>query len=158
MDFFDAVNYKRTMAIHRDCIGQPWTHLTNEQSIVLFCRNILPRIVPELSPCKSWSEVPPGQNLLAAMGSTVHALLDCKDNGLAEGLDWCPSSRLIETHRHAGKASIRHVQKLQSKNKPLSNARIRTAIEAYLQGAFIFGNGKEGRKVQHALERLSNQY
>ncbi|CZR67180.1 uncharacterized protein PAC_17079 [Phialocephala subalpina] len=144
VDLQEALKNKQSMGIRRVLVNQPWTHLTVENPVVFFCRNFRAPIVPASITCKSWSSVPPQQNLLVAMGSAVRTFLDSRNDGLAEGLHWCASSpKLIETHPKAGNASIRHIQKLQSKRKPVSNAKVRAAIQSYLQGAFIFGNGTE---------------
>ncbi|KAF8859002.1 hypothetical protein BDZ45DRAFT_371254 [Acephala macrosclerotiorum] len=144
VDLQEALKNKQSMGIRRALVNQPWTHLTIENPVVFFCRNLRPPIVPASITCRSWSNVPLYQNLLVAMGSTVHTFLDSRNDGLAEGLHWCASPpKLIETHQEAENASIRHIQKLQSKRKPSSNATVRAAIQSYLQGAFIFGNGTE---------------
>ncbi|KAE8447139.1 hypothetical protein EG329_011123 [Mollisiaceae sp. DMI_Dod_QoI] len=159
VDLQDAVNNTRPMQLHRAEVNQPWTHLRTEHPIVLFCRNILPPILPDSNICKSWATVPPDQNLLVAMGVTMHTLLDRRENGLAKDLDWCASPSLMETHENAGNASIRHVQKLKSlksRREPLSNEKVRVAIQRYRQGAFIFGNGTERRCCAPSKSSTSN--
>ncbi|KUJ07157.1 uncharacterized protein LY89DRAFT_369328 [Mollisia scopiformis] len=143
VDLIDAINNKRPMAIRRVEVNQPWTHLTTERPLVLFCKDIPPPIVAVSNSCKSCSNVPPQQNLLVATASTVHSLLDYQDYGLAEGLNWCASKNLIDRHESTSNAPVQYIQKLQSKKKPSSNTKIRAAVQSCLRGAFIFGNGTE---------------
>lgn len=69
---------KSTLKVKEEVVNQPWAHLAQDGRLVLFCKGMGRLIVPSpsASPCRSWQQVPPGQNYLAAHGIDLSLLLE----------------------------------------------------------------------------------
>jgi hypothetical protein len=144
VELVDAANMESLMHIKRVHVDQPWAHLTGEQPLVLLFKNIPAPIFPDCDNlCEDWTTAPTQQNYLVAMGLAVQSLLERREDGLAERLEWHHQNQLIKTHRPGIKIPIHHSQKLRAIRKPLSNETVRQRMESYVHSCFIFGNGKE---------------
>jgi hypothetical protein len=144
VEFRDVANMETSIRIKTVKVSQPWAHLTSEQPLVIFSRNIQPPIVPESSSlCKTWRLVPPNQNYLVSMGLAVSSFLERRNEGLADGLDWNFRPELVQSHKPSKSEPVNHAQKLVSKRRPRPNSPIRRMLLNYRNGCFVFGPDTE---------------
>lgn len=144
VEMIDAANSKTPIRFKMVQVNQPWAHLTSEQPIVLFSKNIPPAIIPSCENlCESWATVPPRQNYLVAMGIAARVFLERRDDGLAKGLEWRSNRQLVQCHKHQQRTPIYHSQTLELNRKPRSNGPTLHSIKQYPNSCLIFGKGKE---------------
>jgi hypothetical protein len=144
VEFLDAVNMEKSIRIKAVKVGQAWAHLTSEQPLVIFSKNIEPPIVPESkSLCKTWRIVPPNQGYLVLTSLTISSFLERRHEGLADRLDWNYRAELIQSHKPGKKISVNHTQKLVSRRKLRGNSPIRKMLLMYPNGCFVFGPDTE---------------
>lgn len=138
--------------------NQPWTHIAEEESLVLFCSGLGQAIQPEFTSfqmgglCQLWSN--PGlasfgedSNYLIATGRTIMCLL--KKNRTKNLIRLSPSIRwkldeakpLFSLHKYQkGESFCHHVQLLESNHDhdEDSEQRIGKVVTLYIDGALVF--------------------
>lgn len=146
VEFIDALNMEASIRIKTVQVGQPWAHLTSEQPLVIFSKDIQPPIIPNISGlCQSWKIVPPQQKYLVSMGHAVLSFLERRNEGLAAGLDWNTRRELVQFHALGKNLPVSHTQKLIARKKPRSNSPIRKMISQHRNGCFVFGPDGENQ-------------
>jgi hypothetical protein len=149
-------------------VDQPWSHLTNDQSTVICCKNFGQAIVATPGGlCYTWSKVPQKKNYLAMTGQAIHYFLGKHSSGLSTEFEWLMKTPLIKQH---GQPIVTHTQQLKEKvtasfgklkdkvlgktSRPntegiLSNIELRNAIDP--QSCLLFTAQKGEECKQQAL-------
>jgi hypothetical protein len=94
---------------------QPWSYLTNDQSTVIFCKNLGQAIVPTTRGlCDPWLKVPKNKNYLVMTGQTIHYFLRKNSSGLSKELKWHMNEILIQGHHEPHEGVAIHTQQLKA--------------------------------------------
>jgi hypothetical protein len=144
VELLDAMHGNPTIRIKTAKVDQGRAHLMHEQPLIIFSRHIEPPIIPEHSSLrKSWQVIPSNRGYLVSMGHAISSLLDRREEGLADGLDWNFRTELIQSHKPGKIESVNHAQKLVSKRKARSNTPLRRLMLNYQNACFVFGPDAE---------------
>ena len=123
-EFLMAKGPEKVISIKYIKVDQPWSHLTNDQSTVICCRNFGHAVVAAPSGlCSTWLKVPQKENYLAMTGRAIHYFLGKHSSGLSTELEWLMKEPLIQGHHQA---VVIHTQQLRGKvNASLGRVRYR---------------------------------
>jgi len=159
VEFQDVVRLSTQVKIKKAQVNQPWTHITKEVPVVLFCGKMGQPISPVSNNlCSSWKRVPVKKNYLVMMGSTVSSFLEGGLSGLAPLIEWeLPNSKsaLITTHGRHESGSVVHVQRLRlTKRKSVSQESLGEWLKSYQSSCFVFGDLSEKPCTEQIPDQL----
>ncbi|KAH8671855.1 hypothetical protein BGZ60DRAFT_514571 [Tricladium varicosporioides] len=164
VEFLSVMKLADRLEIREVPINAAWTHLTSEDTAVIFCSGMRQPIVPKSldNLCDKWREVPAGQQYLVATAFALQYFLEQNDTDeegsrLHEKFQWLYSETLIESHeRGSSKKSVVHTQNLRTtgfRRSPF-DLDIQRKLQSYTNSVFVFSKEKSSKACLQVIKAV----